>query len=248
MRCAGPRAHASPDVGVVGCRLVLPDGRLLHAGTFILPDTFWGQQIGALETDVNQYARTRDVEGIVFACAYVKRELLARIGGLSEKFRSYFEDTDYCLRAREAGFRTVVCGAVTLVHHEHGSTADDAEDVRGPLPGEPRDVSRPLGEEARGAVPARAVVAVDPELPNRLRHELPRDPARLDAEGIRAAYEYVYGPGTPFPVREDENAHDYLLNVISGRKSGRPAAACPSSTDRATSSSATRAAGASATR
>ena len=117
-------AHAAPDVGIAGCRLVLPDGRLLHAGTYILPDTFWGQQIGALETDVNQYARTRDVEGIVFACAYLRREVLAKIGGLSEKFRSYFEDTDFCLRAKEAGFRTVVCGGVTLVHREHGSTSD----------------------------------------------------------------------------------------------------------------------------
>ena len=43
-------AYAAPDVGIAGCRLVLPDGRLLHAGTYILPDTFWGQQIGALET------------------------------------------------------------------------------------------------------------------------------------------------------------------------------------------------------
>jgi GT2 family glycosyltransferase len=39
-------AHSAPDVGVAGCRLVLPDGRLLHAGTYILPDTLWGQQIG----------------------------------------------------------------------------------------------------------------------------------------------------------------------------------------------------------
>jgi len=43
----------------------------------------------------------------------------------------------------------------------------------------------------------------------------------LDTEGVRAAYAYVYGPGTPFPVREPENAGDYLLNVISKRESGR---------------------------
>ncbi|HEY3350305.1 MAG TPA: glycosyltransferase [Thermoanaerobaculia bacterium] len=214
-------AHASVDVGIVGCRLVLPDGRLLHAGTFILPDTFWGQQIGALEMDVNQYAATRDVEGIVFACAYVKREVLARIGGLSEKFRSYFEDTDFCLRARDAGFRTVVCGAVTLVHHEHGSTADAPQTFEAVFQ-ESRKTFRGLWGKTLEA---------------RYRHELSwqsilnfptgyamscREILRAcERVGIRAAYEYVYGPGTPFPVREDENARDYVLNVISARKSGR---------------------------
>ena len=118
-------AQAAPDAGIIGCRLRLPDGRLLHAGTFIVPDTMWGQQIGSLEKDFGQYSVTREVEGIVFACAYIKRELIAKIGGLSEDFQSYFEDTDYCLQARRAGFQTLLCGDVTLVHNEHGSTQGD---------------------------------------------------------------------------------------------------------------------------
>ena len=73
-------AQSSADIGIVGCRLQLPDGRLLHAGTFILPDTMWGQQIGALEADVGQYATNRDVQGIVFACAYLKREVVNAVG------------------------------------------------------------------------------------------------------------------------------------------------------------------------
>src|SRR6202035_1216480 len=118
-------AHSAPDIGVVGCRLVLPSGSLLHAGTYILPDTVWGQQIGSLEKKNGQYPRVYAVEGIFFACAYLKRELIDAIGGMALDFESYFEDTDYCLRAREAGFRTVLCGDVTLVHDEHGSTRGD---------------------------------------------------------------------------------------------------------------------------
>jgi glycosyltransferase involved in cell wall biosynthesis len=187
----------------------------------MLADTLWGQQIGALETDVNQYARTRDVEGIVFACAYLKREVLAKIGGLSERFRSYFEDTDYCLRAKEAGFRTVVCGAVTIVHHEHGSTSDQ--------PGTFETLFQESRKTFRGLWGKKLEARYRRELSWQSILNFPTGYAMscreilraCDAEGLRVAYAYVYGPGTPFPVREDENANDYLLNVLSGRSAGR---------------------------
>lgn len=115
-------AYSSEDIGIVGCRLRLPDGRLLHAGTYMPLSTWWGQQIGSLEKDVNQYARDRDVEGVVGACMYIKRSVIETIGLLNEAFFSYFEDTDYCLQAAEAGFRTVCAGNVTLIHHENVST------------------------------------------------------------------------------------------------------------------------------
>jgi GT2 family glycosyltransferase len=214
-------AHAAKDVGIVGCRLVLPDGRLLHAGTFILPDTFWGQQIGALETDVNQYARTRDVSGIVFACAYLKRELLDALPGLSQDYVSYFEDTDFCLRAKEKGFRTVCCGAVTLLHREHGSTSDtprlfDAlfQKSRATFR---RKWARTLQARYARDLSWQSILNFPTGYAMSCREIL----RALDAEGVRVAYEYVYGPGTPFPVREPDDARDYLLNVVSKRKSGR---------------------------
>ncbi len=191
-------AASEPRIGVVGCRLRLPDGRLLHAGTYILPDTLWGQQIGALEKDIGQFPGVREVEGIVFACAYIKREVIDSIGGLALDFQSYFEDTDYCLRARAAGFSTVVCGDVTLVHDEHGSTrGDDGALMR-------------LFDASRGIFRAKWGEA----LAGRYRHELLwqsimnfptgyamscREILRaLEAAGVRAAYRYVYGPRPSF--------------------------------------------------
>jgi GT2 family glycosyltransferase len=114
--------HSDPAVGIVGARLILPDGRLLHAGTYMPLDTFWGQQIGSLEKDVHQYGLDREVQGVVGACMLIKRAVIDSIGCLDADFFSYFEDTDYCLRAAEAGFRTLCAGNVTLIHHENVST------------------------------------------------------------------------------------------------------------------------------
>jgi len=115
-------AYSANNVGIVGCRLTFPDGRLLHAGAYMPLDSWWGQQIGSLEKDVNQYALDRDVEAITGACMYIKRAVIEAIGALNEAFFSYFEDTDYCLQATEAGFRTVCAGGVTLIHHENVTT------------------------------------------------------------------------------------------------------------------------------
>jgi GT2 family glycosyltransferase len=218
-------AHAADDVGIVGCRLIQPNGRLLHAGTYILPDTMWGQQIGSAEKDLGQYTCDRDVEGIVFACAYIRREVIAAIGGLALDFESYFEDTDYCLRARAAGFRTRLCGGVTLVHDEHGSTRDSG-------------TLMPLFEASRKTFRDKWQA----RLAARYRHELLwqsimnfpsgyatscRDLLRaLEDEGVRTAYRYVYGPRTVFPLEEPEATGDHRLDVIRSRSvPRRPAAA-----------------------
>jgi GT2 family glycosyltransferase len=122
-------AYAAADHGIVGCRMLgaAPEKLLFHLGGFIEPELLWGQQTesGRQETDVGQFPRTRRVQGIAFALAYIRRDCLDRIGMLDEIFHSYFEDTDYCLRAAEAGIASVVAGAVTLRHDQHGSTRDD---------------------------------------------------------------------------------------------------------------------------
>jgi GT2 family glycosyltransferase len=211
-------AASAPDIGIVGCRLRLPNGLLLHAGTSILPDTFWCQHIGALERDVNQYARDRDSQGVTFACAYIRRELLSAIGPLSTAFTTYFEDTDFCLRAAAAGFRTVCCGSATLVHHEHGSTGD-AHDLFDTLLREGRRAFRKRWKKALEArythtVCWRSILNFPTGYAMSSRQIL----RALDAEGVRATYRYIYGPGTPWPAREDDNAHDDLLNVVMRRR------------------------------
>jgi GT2 family glycosyltransferase len=104
-------AHADAAIGVVGCRIRQMDMPLLqHVGTFMPDFSYWGQQLCGGEADINQYPTDRDVEGVVFACVYIRREVLDKVGVLDEDYFSYYEDTDYCLKALAAGFRVVNCG------------------------------------------------------------------------------------------------------------------------------------------
>jgi GT2 family glycosyltransferase len=121
-------AYSVPDVGIVGCRLLMPNGRLLHAGTYMPTDTFIGQQIGSNEKEINQYNTDREVEGVIFACVYIRRQVVNALGGLDEDYFSRFEDTDYCLKAQQHGFKTACAGGVTIVHHENAAMKVNVSD------------------------------------------------------------------------------------------------------------------------
>jgi len=58
-------------------------------------------------------------------CMLITREVLDRIGGLSEEVqRAFFEDEDFCMRAQQAGYRCVVASAAYVYHAEHQSVRD----------------------------------------------------------------------------------------------------------------------------
>jgi GT2 family glycosyltransferase len=210
-------AYADERTGVVGCRLRDTEGRLLHAGTYMPTSTWHGQQIGSLEVDVGQYPQVRVVEGIVFACAYLKRAALRAVGELDTAFVSYFEDTDFCLRARQAGFQVVVDGGVTLTHHEHASTRENGVSQEA-IFARSRDVFRQkwerqlLGRFAR-RVEWRSIFNGNTGYAVSSRH-LARG---LEERGVGVDYLYAYGPGTPLPLPDSDSGGDVWSADLRGR-------------------------------
>jgi GT2 family glycosyltransferase len=216
-------AYSAPDIGVVGCRLVRPNGTLQHAGTFMPLDTLWGQQLGGGEKDVNQYNDNREVEGVVFACVYLKREMLTKVGLLDEDYFSYFEDTDYCFRAKQHGLRVMCCGSATLVHHENVSTTINNVKHKEMFLSAQRifrkkwepqlkaqRYSRKLGWHSIFNFPTGYAIS---------SCELA---CALDRQGVEVKYKYVYGPGTIFPKPEPDHSDNALVNVIRGRTLNSP--------------------------
>jgi GT2 family glycosyltransferase len=115
------------DIGIVGARLLYPDGRIQFAGTV--------RNLGALEWFDHRYrfkpadwgpaGLAGPVLAVTGACMYVKRELIERVGLLDETYPMAYEDVDWCLRAWQAGFRVLYFPAATLYHHESVTRGTD---------------------------------------------------------------------------------------------------------------------------
>jgi GT2 family glycosyltransferase len=61
--------------------------------------------LGRNQQDGARWQRTRQVDYVPFCCALMRRELLASVGLLDERYCLYYEDADYCRRARAAGWQ-----------------------------------------------------------------------------------------------------------------------------------------------
>jgi GT2 family glycosyltransferase len=212
-------AYSAPEVGIVGARLRRPDGMLQHAGTYMPVETFWGQQVGAGEKDVNQFNADAEVEGVVFACAYVKREVYERIGPLDEDYFSYFEDSDYCLKARSHGFKVVCCGSATVVHHENTSTKVNKVSHGGMFLESQKTFKRKWQAALEGSrytseVNWHSLLNFPTGYANSSRELV----LELDRQGVRVNYRYLYGPGTAYARPEPEQSASYMINVIRGRR------------------------------
>jgi GT2 family glycosyltransferase len=120
-------ARLEPDVGIVGARLLFPDGSLQHAGVATYPVRFGPEGIGPhhlywkWSPATLASAQPADFDIVTGACLLTPRDLFLELGGFDEVFWNGYEDVDYCLRVRERGLRVVYEPGATLVHFESQS-------------------------------------------------------------------------------------------------------------------------------
>ena len=112
-----------PDAGLVGARLLYPDGRLQEAGGVVFADGS-GWNYGRFDDpDSCRYGHLRDADYLSGAAMAIPRALFQRLGGFDARYApAYYEDTDLAFAVRAAGLRTLYQPAATVVHDE-GATA-----------------------------------------------------------------------------------------------------------------------------
>lgn len=133
-----------PGVGAVGACLWYPDNTLQHGGVVIGIGGCAGHAQKQLERGGPGYngrgALIQSYSAVTAACLVVKKDRYLKVGGLNEKSLTVaFNDVDFCLKLREAGYRNIWTPYAELYHHE--SATRGKEDTPEKLERAAREVS-----------------------------------------------------------------------------------------------------------
>lgn len=116
-----------PDAGLVGAKLVYPNGVLQEAGGILYADGRGGNY-GRFDAALDpRYNHVRKVDYCSGAAIAIRKALFDRLGRFDDRYRpAYYEDADLAMRVREAGYAVLYQPRSVVIHFE-GVTSGTSE-------------------------------------------------------------------------------------------------------------------------
>lgn len=196
-----------PKVGVVGARLLYPDGALQHFGVYT----------GTAEHGVASHAHhglapggagyfskarlTQQFSAVTAACLFIRREVFDQVGGFDPELVVAYNDVDLCLKVRKAGWQVVADADLVLVHKESRTRGTDTD-----------------GEKAARLDREAALMR------DRWGETLARDPFYSPNHSLDGQFGFAHPPRVPMPWREETSAASEQVKRQGGRLRGTIAA------------------------
>lgn len=162
LRLAVRRLDADSTIGALGARIVLADGALQEAGCIAYRSGATAGYGRGRDPQAPEFGFSRDVDFCSGAFLMVRRQLWNRLGGFDTLFApAYYEDTDFCLRVQDAGFRVIYDPQVWLSHFEWGSASTNQDAIELMERHRERFAARHRARLAERPDPAQAMPASD---------------------------------------------------------------------------------------
>ena len=121
-------------VGCVGVKLIYPDNTIQHAGIgfgFLTLAAHMHKNFPVGHPGyMGRLVYAQDVYAVTAACLMVRKEVYDEVKGLDEGFAVAFNDVDFCVRVREAGYTNVFTPFAQLYHYESKSRGLDENPVK----------------------------------------------------------------------------------------------------------------------
>ncbi len=114
----------TPDIGITAPKIYYaePKNQIWFAGGELSMWRGIAKHTGIRETDRGQYDTEHDIDYATGCAFLVRGSVIEKIGDLDPGYRAYFEDADFCVRARRAGFRIRYMPAAHVWHRISAST------------------------------------------------------------------------------------------------------------------------------
>ncbi|OGO15927.1 MAG: hypothetical protein A2Z14_13790 [Chloroflexi bacterium RBG_16_48_8] len=163
-----------PEIGIVGAKLLYPNGLIQHAGVVI------GMQghashvfMGSMEKQTGPFGSVdwyRNYSAVTGACMMIRKDVFEQVGGFNEDYQLVFSDVEICLRVLKKGYRIMYTPYTRLRHYE----------------GQSRGFHIPASDMLRGYEHMKAYVEVgDPYFNPSLSYAVPIPVIRKEGEELR---------------------------------------------------------------
>lgn len=118
--------QSKENYGIIGPKIYTKGKTIWACGGIIDKNRFSGGLIGYQKKDKNQYDSLRIVDYIPGTAMMIKSEVFEEVGMLESIFFQYYEDTEFCIKAKKVGFDSVIAADKFIYHKESSSIGYDS--------------------------------------------------------------------------------------------------------------------------